>query len=267
VAAGTEHSLALRSDGTVVAWGEGASVTNTFVWKNLRDVVSIAAGGKASVAIFGNGKATSWGEATLGTFDAELKKLKNVYTVAVAANPTNALQAQAVAVCAGPVARLQTVGQVNGTVESPFKFQLKTSTSVAGATNPFSTFGLPAGLVLNRTTGVVSNTPTSAASALADFRVNNGVVLNQSTTFFSIAQGAPTIGSFSPTNGVAGTNVVVSGTNFFGAQVSLNGKPVTATVDPAGDRLVFKVPAGASSGAIGVRTATGNTFSAQTFEV
>ncbi len=266
VAAGSAHSLALRSDGTVVAWGEGASVSNTDVWKNLRDVVAIAAGGKASVAIFKNGKATSWGEATVGTFGSGLGKLKNVYAVAVAPNSTTVNLAQAVAVCAGPVARLQTVGQVNGTVGSPFKFQLKTSTSVAAATNPFSSFGLPAGLVLNSTTGVVSNTPTSAASALADFRVNNGIVLNQSTTFFFIAQGAPVIGSFSPSGGAAGTLVTVSGSNFFGAQVSLNGKPVTATVT-SGERLSFTVPTGATSGAIGVRTATGNTFSSQIFEV
>jgi alpha-tubulin suppressor-like RCC1 family protein len=270
VAAGSAHSLALRSDGTVVAWGVGASVTNTTAWKNLRDVVSIAAGGKASVAIFGNGKATSWGEATVGTFDEELKKLKNVYTVAVAVNPTNLDQAQAVAICALPVARLQTVGQVNGTVGSPFKFQLKTSTSLARVTNAFSSFGLPAGLTLDPSSGLVSGMPRVAASGIADFRVNNGIVLNQSTTFFSIAQGAPTIdltSPFSPSSGAAGTLVTVSGSNFFGAQVSLNGKPVTATISTGGDRLVFKVPAGASSGAIGVRTATGNTFSSQTFQV
>ena len=267
VAAGSAHSLALRSDGTVVAWGEGASVTNTTAWKNLRDVVSIAAGGKASVAIFGNGKATSWGEATVGTFDEELKKLKNVYTVAVAVNPTNVDQAQAVAICALPVARLQTVGQVNGTAGSPFKFQLKTSTSLARVTNSFSSFGLPAGLTLDRSNGLVSGIPTVAASGIADFRVNNGIVLNQSTTFFSIAWGAPVIGSFSPSNGTAGTRVTVSGNNFYGAQVSLNGTPLTATISTAGDSLVFTVPTGASSGTIGVRTATGNTFSAQTFEV
>ena len=116
VAAGSAHSLALRSDGTVVAWGEGASVSNTDVWKNLRDVVAIAAGGKASVAIFKNGKATSWGEATVGTFGSGLGKLKNVYAVAVAPNSTTVNLAQAVVVCAGPVTRLQTIGQVSGTV-------------------------------------------------------------------------------------------------------------------------------------------------------
>jgi hypothetical protein len=267
VAAGSAHSLALRSDGTVVAWGEGASATRSDVWKNLRDVAAISAGGKASVAIFESGKATSWGEGTEGSFDEELKKLKNVYTVAVAANSTNANQVQAVAVCAGPVARLQTVGQVSGTAGKAFTFQLKTSTSVATATNPFASYGLPIGLGLNPATGLVSGTPTSAASAIADFRVNNGIVFNQSTTFFSIAWGAPVIGSVSPVKGSAGSQVTVTGNNFYGAQVSLNGTPVVATISSTGDSLVFTVPAGASSGTIGVRTATGNTSSSQTFEI
>jgi alpha-tubulin suppressor-like RCC1 family protein len=44
VAAGEEHSLALRRDGTVVAWGAGASGA-TSVPRGLRDVVAVAAGG------------------------------------------------------------------------------------------------------------------------------------------------------------------------------------------------------------------------------
>lgn len=60
VAAGEAHNLALRYDGTVVAWGD-----NLFgqcdVPPGLGDVVSIAAGGHRSAAILKDGSVVSWG--------------------------------------------------------------------------------------------------------------------------------------------------------------------------------------------------------------
>ncbi len=67
IAAGTEHVLALRSDGTVLAWGgnshgqlgdpslAGGARTTPTVIPNLTDVVSIAAGSAHSVAITRDG--------------------------------------------------------------------------------------------------------------------------------------------------------------------------------------------------------------------
>ena len=64
IAAGDIHSLALQSNGTVVAWGkyrnESGYVPMT-VPAGLSNVVAIAAGGYHSLALQGNGTVVDWG--------------------------------------------------------------------------------------------------------------------------------------------------------------------------------------------------------------
>jgi alpha-tubulin suppressor-like RCC1 family protein len=66
IAAGRAHNLALKSDGTVVAWG-----CNPFGSveppAGLDDVVAIAAGGFYSLALKGNGTVVAWGSNFNGT--------------------------------------------------------------------------------------------------------------------------------------------------------------------------------------------------------
>jgi len=60
IAAGYYHSLALKSDGTVVAWGyNGHGQTN--VPEGLSDVKAIAAGGYHSIALKSDGTVVAWG--------------------------------------------------------------------------------------------------------------------------------------------------------------------------------------------------------------
>jgi alpha-tubulin suppressor-like RCC1 family protein len=65
IAAGRDHSLALRSDGTVMAWGSNSSGQGS-VPASLSGVVAIAAGAAHSVALKGDGTVVAWGSGFYG---------------------------------------------------------------------------------------------------------------------------------------------------------------------------------------------------------
>ncbi|MDP1806652.1 MAG: hypothetical protein Q8K72_15855 [Acidimicrobiales bacterium] len=75
------HSLALKADGTVVAWGDN-TFGQTNVPAGLTDVVSIAAGGWHSVALKADGTVVAWGrnDAGQGTVPAGLNGVTAVST-------------------------------------------------------------------------------------------------------------------------------------------------------------------------------------------
>lgn len=60
VAAGYNHSLALKSDGTVVAWGSN-TLGQCNIPSGLANVVAIAAGNNFSMSLSGDGRVTTWG--------------------------------------------------------------------------------------------------------------------------------------------------------------------------------------------------------------
>lgn len=62
VAAGRDHCLVLRPDGTVAAWGDNA-YNQTNVPAGLNNVVAIAAGGSQSLALRSDGSVANWGSA------------------------------------------------------------------------------------------------------------------------------------------------------------------------------------------------------------
>lgn len=85
---------------------------------------------------------------------------------------------------------------------------------------------------------------------------------------FTVTVPVPTITSFTPANGLAGTAVTVTGTNLLGATaVTLNGVAVPSFVVSSATTLIFTVPAGATSGLITVTTPGGTATSASPFLV
>jgi hypothetical protein len=76
ISAGCAHSAALKSDGTVVCWGDntyGQSVPPS----NLSNVVSVSAGGYHTAALKSDGTIVAWGGNTYGqsTLPAGLKQV------------------------------------------------------------------------------------------------------------------------------------------------------------------------------------------------
>jgi hypothetical protein len=76
----------------------------------------------------------------------------------------------------------------------------------------------------------------------------------------------PTITSLSPTSGVPGTQVTISGSNLSGASVSFGSTPATITSD-TGTQITTSVPTGATSGPVTVTTPNGSASSAFTVTI
>ena len=63
IASGWYHNLALKSDGTVVAWGAN-TLNQCTVPGDLTNAVAIAAGGLHSLAVRADGTLAVWGDNT-----------------------------------------------------------------------------------------------------------------------------------------------------------------------------------------------------------
>jgi hypothetical protein len=115
-------------------------------------------------------------------------------------------------------------------------------------------------------TGLIANTTYS-------FRVDakkGGTTVQSNTLPVTTTGGGgspPTVDSFSPTNGVVGTAVTVTGTNFTGATATkFNGTSASFSVTDA-QHIATTVPTGATTGPISVTTPNGTGTSATNFTV
>jgi alpha-tubulin suppressor-like RCC1 family protein len=94
---GAYHSLALRNDGTVVAWGAGTNSSGSpnygqsVVPEGLSNVIAVAAGGYFSLALQDNGILAAWGNGIEGQA-AALVMLTNAIGVASGSRHALALQ-------------------------------------------------------------------------------------------------------------------------------------------------------------------------------
>lgn len=86
IAIGTDHALALKGDGTILAWGQGrsgqlgngstAASVNPVVVQGITNAIAVAAGHEMSMALLSDGTVRTWGFASNGALgDPESKKL------------------------------------------------------------------------------------------------------------------------------------------------------------------------------------------------
>ena len=126
--------------------------------------------------------------------------------------------------------------------------------------------------VPNNGSAVVVAPSLAAASSTARLMVEaaDNYFFDISNANFTVTAPAPgpTITTFTPTGGQAGTVVTVLGSNFTGAtQVSFNGTPAPAFTVNSATQLTVTVPVGATTGSIGVVAPTGTATSAAPFTV
>jgi hypothetical protein len=121
------------------------------------------------------------------------------------------------------------------------------------------------------------NTPTTTASFSSNgsyilrLTANDGQLQKSDDVLISVNSSggtAPTIASFTPTSGAAGTMVMISGSNFTGATgVAFNGSPAASFTVNSSTQIVATVPADATTGKIMITTSTSAGISANDFVV
>jgi hypothetical protein len=122
--------------------------------------------------------------------------------------------------------------------------------------------GIAAAFTVNSSTQITATVPATANTGPISITSPGGTAT--STATFTVA---PRITGFTPASGKVGASVVVNGANFTGATaVTFNGTSAVFTVNSA-IKITATVPAGATSGKIGVTTPAGSATSAATFSV
>ena len=157
VAAGDDHSLALRADGTVVAWG-GNYFTQTNVPFGLSNVVAVAAGSFHSLALRADGTVVAWGRNDLNGATVPVG-LSNVVAIAGGGTHSLALRADGTVVAFGQIPNISTGGYIPVTVPPTLSNVVAVSagyahslalradgTVVAWGDNYFGQTNVPAGL-------------------------------------------------------------------------------------------------------------------------
>ena len=84
-------------------------------------------------------------------------------------------------------------GNQSGTVGTASSVQIRAIDSAAGTTLGYAASGLPAGLSINAGTGLISGTPTGAATSTVTVRVTDNTGVSGSTTFAFAVVNAPTV--------------------------------------------------------------------------
>src|SRR5206468_10396824 len=105
---------------------------------------------------------------------------------------------------------ITSAGTATGQVGVAFSYQMTATNSPTS----FGATGLPAGLALNATTGLISGTPTSAGASTVTLSATNAGGTGTQTLAVTITAATPTVSISAPSNNaiVSGTAVIISAT-------------------------------------------------------
>src|SRR6266700_159599 len=159
-----------------------------------------------------------------------------------------------------------------GQVGVAFSYQITADQAIT----TWSATGLPAGLSVNTSTGLISGTPTTAGTYSVTISATNAGGTGSATLTLTLSNPVPTITSISPTSTTAGSaqfTLTVNGTKFVSTStVNWNGAPL-ATSFVSSTQLTATVPASlvATAGTASITVVNpspgGGTSSAQTFTI
>jgi hypothetical protein len=153
---------------------------------------------------------------------------------------------------------------------SPTSGQVGTSvdiqgTSFTGATSVTFNGTADSGFVVNSSTDITAHVPAGVTSG--PIAVTTPAGTGTSSGSFTVIP-TPTISSFTPTSGPAGTSVDIQGTNFTAAtSVAFNGTADHGFVVNSPTDITAHAPSGATTGPISVTTPGGTATSSSSFTV
>jgi hypothetical protein len=137
-----------------------------------------------------------------------------------------------------------------------------TGTNFASPTVSFN--GTAATVTASTSTSITTTVPNGATTGKITI-VSGGVTLT-SVSNFTLTLPQPTVTSFTPTSGVVGTAVTITGTNFSSPTVTFNG--VSAVVGSSTTTsITTSVPTGATTGLISVTSNGTTVYSSAQFSV
>lgn len=164
-----------------------------------------------------------------------------------------------------------TITSFSPTIGSPGSTVVITGTSLAlgpdGPTTVVKFNGVPASVVLSSSSTSLSvHVPVGATTGPITVQTVQGTALS-AASYTVTGPLPPVISSLSPTSGIVGANVTVSGSNFLGTTaVQFNGLAAAFTVNSASS-IQATVPPAATSGPVTVTTVVGTAASPSPFTV